>query len=145
MTEEEETVAGERSKFFEQEMAERAKFHEQAVRFSEAFIFGNDLTPRERSVARLLMAGYSTHTMAHILMLSEKTLKHHISSIFHKAEVGSRSEFCSKAFGYDDVTAKRLNAADPVDAETLREHKRERLSRLRSNRCANIVERITKS
>jgi len=51
-----------------------------------------ELTAKEREVARLLLKGLSTKEMASVTGNTEKTLKHHIASIFHKFGVASRAE-----------------------------------------------------
>jgi DNA-binding CsgD family transcriptional regulator len=96
----------------------------EAIARSEAFLVACDMTARERSVARLMMAGCSNLTIAHMIGLTEKTVKHHVSEVLDKSQTGSRSEVCSKAFGYDIADAKRLNAADPSAESLAHEHRR---------------------
>lgn len=52
-----------------------------------------DLTNKECEVARLLLKGLSTQEMARLTGNSEKTLKQHISTIYEKCGVSSRTEF----------------------------------------------------
>lgn len=51
------------------------------------------LTNKECEVARLLLKGLSTQDMARLTGNSEKTLKQHISTIYEKCGVSSRTEF----------------------------------------------------
>lgn len=56
------------------------------------------LTGREQDVARLLLKGLSNAEIARAATLSEKTVKQHITQIFGKAGVQSRSEFFATIF-----------------------------------------------
>jgi DNA-binding NarL/FixJ family response regulator len=60
--------------------------------FVERALDRAELTAKERDVARLLLKGLSTKEMAGVTGNTEKTLKHHIASIFHKFDVASRAE-----------------------------------------------------
>ena len=60
--------------------------------FVERALDRAELTAKEREVARLLLKGLSTKEMAGVTGNTEKTLKHHIASIFHKFDVASRAE-----------------------------------------------------
>lgn len=51
-----------------------------------------NLTRKEREVCELILKGLSTIEIAKNLGNTDKTMKHHIASIFHKAHVGSRAE-----------------------------------------------------
>ena len=62
------------------------------VHFVERALDRAELTAKERDVARLLLKGLSTKEMAGVTGNTEKTLKHHIASIFHKFDVASRAE-----------------------------------------------------
>ena len=50
------------------------------------------LTPRERQVISAVVAGYSNKEVAQRFALSEDTVKHHLTNIFNKLGVGSRTE-----------------------------------------------------
>ncbi|HEY9695700.1 MAG TPA: response regulator transcription factor [Trichocoleus sp.] len=50
------------------------------------------LTPRESEVLQMLAAGLGNKTIARRLSISEHTVKFHISSIFSKLQVSSRTE-----------------------------------------------------
>ena len=56
------------------------------------------LTDREIDVLRLVAAGASNHQVATRLCLSEKTVARHLSNIFTKLDVGSRTEAAAFAF-----------------------------------------------
>jgi DNA-binding CsgD family transcriptional regulator len=56
------------------------------------------LTPREVEVLRLVAAGRSNASVAAELVLSEKTVERHLSNIFAKLDVGSRTSAAAYAF-----------------------------------------------
>lgn len=56
------------------------------------------LTPREREVITCFGEGLSTKEVAERLFISEKTVGHHLGSIFSKLGVGSRSEMIVYAY-----------------------------------------------
>ena len=49
------------------------------------------LTEREAEVLRLVAAGRSNHDIANALVLSPKTVERHLSNIFVKLDVSSRT------------------------------------------------------
>jgi DNA-binding NarL/FixJ family response regulator len=51
-----------------------------------------DLTEREREILALIAQGYTNQTIAERLIISPKTVRNHISSIFSKLQVTSRLE-----------------------------------------------------
>ena len=51
-----------------------------------------DLTPREREVLSLLAAGLANKLIARKLEISEKTVKAHLTSIFHQIDVTDRTQ-----------------------------------------------------
>lgn len=59
---------------------------------------GYHLSPREVEVLRLVTAGKSNPQIAETLVLSEKTVARHLSNIFTKLDVGSRT--AAAAFAY---------------------------------------------
>jgi DNA-binding NarL/FixJ family response regulator len=56
------------------------------------------LSPRELQVLRLVAAGKSNKVIASELSLSEKTVDRHISNIFNKLDVSSRTAAAAWAF-----------------------------------------------
>jgi DNA-binding NarL/FixJ family response regulator len=56
------------------------------------------LTEREVEVLRLVAAGKSNTEIAAQLVLSEKTVARHLSNIFRKLDVGSRTSAAAFAF-----------------------------------------------
>jgi DNA-binding NarL/FixJ family response regulator len=56
------------------------------------------LSPRELEVVRLLAAGRTNQAIAAELYLSEKTVARHVSNIFGKLGVGSRTAAAAYAF-----------------------------------------------
>ncbi|HSK97200.1 MAG TPA: helix-turn-helix transcriptional regulator [Euzebyales bacterium] len=59
---------------------------------------GSGLTPREIEVLRLVAAGKTNQAIAADLVLSEKTAARHLSNIFVKLGVGSRTAAGAHAF-----------------------------------------------
>jgi LuxR family maltose regulon positive regulatory protein len=60
---------------------------------------GNGLTPREQEILYLLAAGLSNRQMAERLVISEGTLKRHVSNLYLKLAVHSRTEALHCAAG----------------------------------------------
>ena len=56
------------------------------------------LTKREMSVLRMIPGGLTNAEISEQLLISEKTVKAHLSSIFRKLDVRSRSQAVKKAF-----------------------------------------------
>jgi DNA-binding NarL/FixJ family response regulator len=50
------------------------------------------LTAREREILRLLIEGHSNAQLAHMLWVTEQTVKFHLSNIYRKLGVANRSE-----------------------------------------------------
>ena len=57
-----------------------------------------DLTPREIEVLRALAQGQSNKQMARELWLSEQTIKYHLTNLYRKLRVSSRTEAVGRAF-----------------------------------------------
>lgn len=60
-----------------------------------------DLTERELDVLRLLAEGKSNAEIAEVLVLSDKTVRNHISVILDKLHVSNRVEAATYAVGHD--------------------------------------------
>ncbi len=58
-----------------------------------------DLTPRERDVIDLIAQGLTNHAISERLVLSPKTVRNLVSTIFSKLQVASRGEAIVKARG----------------------------------------------
>ena len=71
--------------------------HDVAVLLGDAPTPGG-LSPRETEVLRLVAAGKSNPEIAAALVLSEKTVARHLSNIFAKLDVGSRTAAAAFAF-----------------------------------------------
>ncbi|NRB19989.1 MAG: helix-turn-helix transcriptional regulator [Rhodobacteraceae bacterium] len=65
--------------------------------FEEAFgtFAGDELRPREKSVARLSLQGYHNAAIANKLRISHQVVKNYKGSIYHKMDVTSEREFFS--------------------------------------------------
>ena len=61
------------------------------------------LSLREMQVLRLVAAGRTNRGIAEELFVSEKTVHRHLSNIFTKLDVGSRSAATAYAFQHDLV------------------------------------------
>lgn len=68
----------------------------------------HQLTPREREVLALLVAGRTYGEIAHDLVVSEKTVSVHVSHILGKTRTSSRVQAAA--------LARRLGLADPAAA-----------------------------
>jgi DNA-binding NarL/FixJ family response regulator len=55
------------------------------------------LTDRELEILQLLIEGHSNAQLAHMLWVTEQTVKFHLSNIYRKLGVGNRSEAARKA------------------------------------------------
>lgn len=58
----------------------------------------DNLTPREEEIVRMLTHGLANKQIAHHLRISQSTVKNHISRIFEKLSVSSRTEAAVFAF-----------------------------------------------
>jgi DNA-binding NarL/FixJ family response regulator len=55
------------------------------------------LTPREREVAKLVIAGHTNKQIANEFSVSEETIKHHLTRMFQKVGASNRLELAVKA------------------------------------------------
>ncbi len=67
---------------------------------------GEDLTQREQDVMHTLMQGYSNKEIARRLVISERTVQTHLSNIFSKMNVSSRTEAVVIAMRYGWVKSE---------------------------------------
>jgi len=77
----------------------------------------NPFTERENEVVHLLLRGLENKQMAKSLGISERTVEFHLSNIFSKLGVNSRTEAVLKLSG-PAVTQDQINTADPVLRES---------------------------
>ncbi|UOX91808.1 AAA family ATPase [Amycolatopsis sp. FBCC-B4732] len=54
--------------------------------------YGDELSPRERDVARLLTDGHTNREIAEVLFLSRRTVEQHVANVLRKLKVRSRGE-----------------------------------------------------
>ncbi|MEU2068242.1 helix-turn-helix transcriptional regulator [Streptomyces anulatus] len=66
------------------------------VRRPGALGYGDHLSPRERAVARLASLGLSNREIARELVLSHRTVEHHVARALRKLGVSSRTEIGSR-------------------------------------------------
>ncbi len=57
----------------------------------------NELSPRELQIVRLIVEGLSNKEIGQRLMLSDKTVKNHVSKIFAKMRVNARTQLVIRA------------------------------------------------
>ncbi|MGM7721177.1 LuxR C-terminal-related transcriptional regulator [Metabacillus sp. Hm71] len=63
---------------------------------SDRILARNDITPREKEVAKLIEQGYTNAEIASTLFLSEVTVKKHIKSMFDKLNASNRTQLLKK-------------------------------------------------
>jgi DNA-binding NarL/FixJ family response regulator len=74
----------------------------EALVAGEAHAAGG-LTPRELEVVRLVATGRTNRAIADELVISEKTVARHVSNVFTKLRVSSRSALTAYAYEHDLV------------------------------------------
>jgi DNA-binding NarL/FixJ family response regulator len=70
-----------------------------------------DLTPRENEILRALVDGQSNKQIAGQFWLSEQTIKYHLTNIYRKLRVSSRTEAVRQAYEYGLIENPVLRAA----------------------------------
>jgi len=58
---------------------------------------GNDLTPRERQVARLTVAGHTAREIGAQLFISPRTVETHLANVYAKLGVRSKIDLAGRA------------------------------------------------
>ncbi len=79
-----------------------------------------DLSERERQVLTLIATGASNPEIAHLLHLSERTVKGHVSNIFAKLGARDRAAAIIVAYEAGLVDARTASPANRPPSETLR-------------------------
>ncbi|MGE5454683.1 MAG: diguanylate cyclase [Methylocystaceae bacterium] len=69
----------------------------------DSFVDNFGLSSREREVAKLLLEGRTNEDISQMLFIGIPTVKKHISSIYLKTEVNSRSEFLALYQSYQNI------------------------------------------
>jgi len=67
---------------------------------ASSLIAGEDLTPREIDVLRLVAQGYTNREAAEVLALSVRTVEHYRANLMDKLSMRSRAELVSYAFDH---------------------------------------------
>ncbi|MFI6024609.1 ATP-binding protein [Amycolatopsis magusensis] len=57
--------------------------------------YGNELSPRERDVARLVAGGSTNREIAEVLFLSRRTVEQHVANVLRKLDLHSRADLRS--------------------------------------------------
>jgi len=92
----------------------------QPSRVAPLLMSAYQLTPRERDVAALALAGHSTSECAARLSIAEYTVQQHLQRIFDKTGVRSRRELTSRVFGSHYEPRVRDNEARTEDERSAR-------------------------
>lgn len=71
----------------------------------------NGMTDREKEVVELICKGMKNKGIAEKLFIAETTVRHHLTSVFNKLEVGSRLELVIYAFKHQLVKVPTLHAS----------------------------------
>ncbi len=66
--------------------------------FLNAISTFNKLTPKEREVTRLVVKGLANKEIANVEEITDRTIKSHLTNIFHKCGVSSRTELLNAIF-----------------------------------------------
>ncbi|MBA2680646.1 MAG: response regulator transcription factor [Ktedonobacteraceae bacterium] len=85
-----------RTHFLQTALKSLPKEKSRSPRRAEAERFGG-LTERERTIATLIAQGKSNREIAHVLVISERTVETHISNIFFKLGFSSRTQIAAWA------------------------------------------------
>jgi len=72
-----------------------------------------DLTPRETEILHALVDGHSNKQIAGQFWLSEQTIKYHLTNIYRKLRVSSRTEAVRQAYEYGLIENPVLRVATP--------------------------------
>ncbi|WP_169749594.1 helix-turn-helix domain-containing protein, partial [Streptomyces exfoliatus] len=57
--------------------------------------YGDQLSPREKEVARLVAIGHTNREIADVLFLSPRTIEQHVAKVLRKLNVASRADVVS--------------------------------------------------
>lgn len=60
--------------------------------------YGNELSPRERDVARLVAGGSTNREIAEVLFLSRRTVEQHVANVLRKLDLHSRADLRNSEF-----------------------------------------------
>lgn len=97
--------------FFDDRIA--AELPEALIDLNEGVLLVRFLTSREKEVVHLISQGYSNKQIAKEMILSEKTVKNHISHVFRKLELRDRTQVAIFAW----KTGLAENGTDPFHRE----------------------------
>lgn len=97
---------------------DRQGTRQQVVRIMYAF--NCTLTPRQSEVLYWLTCGFSNKQIANEMFITEKTIKFHLTDIYHKISVNSRSEAIVKTIsvsGLPEVVQKQFPKVEFKDEQ----------------------------
>lgn len=81
------------------------------VALTAAQAMAGGLSPREKQIARLLLAGYTTINASAILSISENTIRTYVRRLYRKLNVVSRADLARKCALNYDMTIPSYQAA----------------------------------
>jgi two-component system, NarL family, nitrate/nitrite response regulator NarL len=84
----------------------------QSILDNPAIQKANGMTEREREVVELICKGMKNKGIAEKLFIAETTVRHHLTSVFNKLEVGSRLELVIYAFKNQIVKVPSLASGE---------------------------------
>ncbi|WP_435972150.1 LuxR C-terminal-related transcriptional regulator [Streptomyces sp. Qhu_M48] len=78
--------------------------------------YGDQLSPREQEVARLVVQGRANRDIAESLVLSTRTVEHHVARIMRKLNASSRTDIALTGWRDDESTASGPGGAPGTTA-----------------------------
>lgn len=120
-------LAADNKTFYDANMMKRIRKYQRHLQTKNHAInqmtTGDDaLTRRELDVMRELLDAKSNKEIAQKLCISERTVQTHLSNIFHKMNVGSRTEAAMRALNLGLINPEKEQAAKYLQEVGLRSH-----------------------
>lgn len=92
----------------------RSALEQRRTLYAPHRTFDNLFTPRERDIAMYMVDGATTSQMANDLVISERTVRTHISNILAKLDVCTRYEAMAELFRLLQTVAPESTTARPL-------------------------------